>query len=237
MPRALAIVHQNDAGAGVFHDEALARGWELDAWLLPSGEPPPADTLGYDAVISFGGAMHADQDSEHPWLQTEKELLRRLLDSGVPTMGVCLGSQLLAESAGAKAERSPRPEIGWLDVEVTPEGLADPVIGGLPPIFEAFQWHSYRSPLPPGAVRLAESPLALQAYRIGDRAWGIQFHAEVTEVDAVSWAVNYAVDEDAVQIGVDPDTLSAQTLGRIGEWNRLGRGLCGRFLETALERA
>ena len=73
----------------------------------------------------------------------------------------------------------------------------------------------------------------MQAYRIGERAWGLQFHAEVSEVDAVSWAVNYAVDEDAVKIGVDPETLSAQILERIGEWNKLGRGLCGRFLAEA----
>ena len=56
---------------------------------------------------------------------------------------------------------------------------------------------------------------------------------EVTEVDAVSWAVNYAVDEDAVAMGIDSDTLSSQILERIGEWNALGRGLCGRFLAEA----
>ncbi len=116
-------------------------------------------------------------------------------------------------------------------MSLTPEGASDPVIGRARAGFEAFQWHSYRSPLPPGAVELASSPLALQAYRIGDRTWGIQFHAEVSEVDAVSWAINYAVDPDAVRIGVDPDVLSAQILERIGEWNQLGRGLCGRFLQ------
>jgi GMP synthase-like glutamine amidotransferase len=73
----------------------------------------------------------------------------------------------------------------------------------------------------------------MQAYRIGNSAWGIQFHAEVTEVDAVSWAVNYAVDEDAVEMGIDSDALSAQILERIGEWNRLGRELSGRFLAEA----
>jgi GMP synthase (glutamine-hydrolysing) len=233
MPRALAIVQQPDAGPGVFRDEALSRGWDVDSWLIAQGGAPPADPLSYDAVLSFGGAMHADQEREHPWLRDEKELLARLVDAGVPTMGVCLGSQLLAEAAGARAERAPRPEIGWYGVELTPEGSRDPVFGVLDPGFEAFQWHSYRSPLPPGAVELATSPLAMQAYRIGDSAWGIQFHAEVTEVDAVSWAVNYAVDEDAVEIGIDPDVLSAQILERIGEWNALGRGLCGRFLAEA----
>ena len=230
--RALAIVHQLDAGPGVFADEARERGWEMQEWLISSG-PPPADPLAYDAVLAFGGAMHTDQETEHPWLRHEKELLAGLLDGGVPVLGVCLGSQLLAEAAGARAERAPQPEIGWFALELTAEGADDPVVGGLSSPFEAFQWHSYRSPLPPGAVELARSPVGVQAYRIGDSAWGVQFHAEVTEVDAVSWAVNYAVDEDAVRIGIDPDALSAQILLRIGEWNRLGRGLCGRFLEQA----
>jgi len=231
--RLLAIIHQDDSGSGVFAEEATARGWDVDSWRISDEDEPPADPLAYDAVASFGGAMHADQEDAYPWLRDEKALLARLLDEGVPLMGVCLGSQLLAEAAGAVAERAPTPEIGWFDVELTPEGRLDPVTGGLEPIFQALQWHSYRSPLPPGAVELASSPVALQAYRLGESAWGIQFHAEVTEVDAVSWAVNFAVDEDAVRIGIDPDALSAEILGRIGAWNQLGRELCGRFLDEA----
>lgn len=181
--------------------------------------------------------MNSDQEVEHPWIRDEKALLAHLLDAGVPTLGVCLGSQLMAEAAGAPALRASEPEIGWFDVEVTPEGARDPVIGCLAPRFEALQWHSYCSPLPPGGVELASSDVALQAYRLGDSAWGIQFHAEVAEVDAVSWAVNYAVDPDAVRIGIDPDRLSAEILERIGEWNQLGRRLCGRFLNQAGLRA
>jgi GMP synthase (glutamine-hydrolysing) len=217
----------------VFRDEAIARGWELDEWLIANGPTPPADPFSYDAVMTFGGAMHADEEAQHPWLRKQKALLARLLDAGVPLMGVCLGSQLLADAVGARAERASEPEIGWFEIEVTVEGARDPVIGPLAPRFEAFQWHSYRSPLPPGAVELATSPVALQAYRIGATAWGIQFHAEVAEVDAVSWAVNYGVDEDAVRIGIDPDELSAEILERIGEWNECGRALCGRFLGVA----
>jgi len=235
--RLLAIIHQDDSGSGVFAEEAAAQGWKVDSWRISATEEPPADPLAYDAVASFGGAMHADQEDSYPWLAAEKALLARLLDGGVPVMGVCLGSQLLAEAAGAAAERAPAPEIGWFDVELTAEGRDDPVTGGLEPVFRAFQWHSYRSPLPPGAVELASSPIALQAYRLGEAAWGIQFHAEVTEVDAVGWAVNYAVDEDAVRIGVDPEALSAQILERIGAWNALGRGLFGRFLDEAKSRA
>jgi GMP synthase (glutamine-hydrolysing) len=231
--RVLAIVHQPDAGPGVFADEVQARGHALDEWLLPGGDPAPADPAGYDAVMTFGGAMHADQEREHPWLAREKELLRALIEARVPLLGVCLGSQLVAEVAGAPAEPAPEPEIGWFDVELTPEGVADPLLAPLAPRFEAFQWHSYRSPLPPSAVALAESPTALQAFRAGERAWGVQFHAEVTPDDAIGWTERYEEDEKAVEIGLDPDEMIASIREQIKAWNEVGRALCGRFLNLA----
>jgi GMP synthase (glutamine-hydrolysing) len=230
--RVLSISHQADAGPGVFADEVRARGHSLDQWMLPNGVPP-ADPHGYDAVMTFGGSMHADQEAEHPWLSDEKVMLRGLIESGTPLLGVCLGSQLVAEAAGGPAEPAPEPEIGWFEVELTPEGVSDPLLAPLAPRFTAFQWHSYRSPLPPGAVALARSPVALQAFRAGRSAWGIQFHAEVTERDAIGWTERFEEDRKAVEIGLDPDELSATIRERIGAWNRLGRDLCARFLDLA----
>jgi hypothetical protein len=86
---------------------------------------------------------------------------------------------------------------------------------------------------PAGAVILARSPVCSQAYRIGDRAWGIQFHAEVTAADAEKWIGEWREDEDAVRIGLDPEALLAETREKIAGWNRFGRKLCGRFLDAA----
>lgn len=231
--RVLAIVHEADAGPGVFAEAILARGDTLDEWLLPAAPEPPGDPAAYDAVMTFGGSMHADQEAAHPWLRPEKELLRELLGAGTPLLGVCLGSQLLAEAAGAAVERSPTPEIGWYRVEVTDEGREDPLTGPLAPSFAAFQWHSYRSPLPPGAIELARSPVGLQAYRLRERAWGIQFHAEVTEADALSWTADYGNDPDAVRVGVDPERMGSSIRARMPAWNDIGRELCTRFLDAA----
>ena len=231
--RLLAIAHQRDAGPGVFAEAAAASGARLDLWWLAESPSPPTDPFGYDAVMTFGGAMHADQEEAHPWLAEEKALLAELLDAGRPLLGVCLGSQLLAEAAGAVARRARRPEIGWHEVVLGAAAAGDPLMAGLPRRFEAFQWHSYEAPLPPGAMALAESPLCLQAYRVGDSAWGIQFHAEVTAADAAAWIRDYQVDEDAVAIGLDPEAFMTETSRRIDAWNELGRGLCGRFLDFA----
>ena len=230
--RALAIVHQADAGPGVFVEEMRSRGVELDSWPIAEAEAPPADPSGYDAVLTFGGAMNVSERAAHPWIDRELELLAGLLDRGTPLLGACLGTQLLAEAAGGSVRRATEPEIGWFEVEVLPEAAGDPVIGPLAPSFEAFQWHSYEAAPPPGAALLARSEACPQAYRIGERAWGIQFHAEVSAADAAKWIGEWREDADAVRIGLDPDALRAETAMRIEAWNRLGRELCGRFLDA-----
>ncbi|HYX77897.1 MAG TPA: type 1 glutamine amidotransferase [Solirubrobacterales bacterium] len=231
--RVLAIVHQRDAGPGVFADAARAGGARLETWSVAEGRSLPENLDAYDAVLTFGGAMHADHEGRHPWLREEKAVLAELLERGVPLLGVCLGAQLMAEAAGAPPRRASQPEIGWYEVRVTEEGAADPLLRPLFPTFEAFQWHSYEFPLPAGASPLARSDACLQAYRIDERAWGIQFHAEVTLEDADAWISDYRSDEDAVRLLLDAEGLRSRTHAAIGAWNELGRGLCERFLAAA----
>jgi GMP synthase (glutamine-hydrolysing) len=228
--RVLSIVHQPDAGPGVFAEA----GAELVEWQPRQGPPPGLD--GWDAAMVFGGSMNVDEEDRHPWLRGEKELLAELLHRRVPTLGVCLGSQLLAEAAGGEARRAERPEIGWYDVELTDEGRDDPVLGGLPDRFCAFQWHSYETPPPPTALPLARSPVCLQGYRLADGpAWGIQFHAEVSEEIVGWWLDDFRADPDAVRIELDPDAVRSETARRIEDWNDLGRSLARRFLAEAAE--
>jgi GMP synthase (glutamine-hydrolysing) len=233
--RALAIVHQRDAGPGVFAEAARSRGVELDSWLVAEQASPPREPGRYDAVLSFGGAMHADHEDRHPWMRPEKDLLAELLERGVPLLGVCLGAQLLAEAAGATARRASEPEIGWYEIEVAAEAAGDPLVGPLTPRFEAFEWHSYEFSLPSGAAPLAHSASCLQACRLADLAWAIQFHAEVTMDDVQAWIDDYRSDEDAVRIGLDPEELRRHSEGAIGRWNEVGRGICERFLAVAAQ--
>jgi GMP synthase-like glutamine amidotransferase len=230
--RVLSIVHQADARTGVFGDVL----GDLVEWMPGSGPPPPLEQFG--AVMVFGGAMNVDQEDVHPWLVTEKDLLRELIRRRTPLLGVCLGSQLLAEAAGATPRRAPRPEIGWHRIELTREGAADPLLAPLAPVAEVFGWHSYESPLPPGATALARSPLCLQAFRLGGGlpAWGLQFHAEVTRKDLWDWLDGWEADPDAVGTGQDPEAIRAESERRIAAQNELGRELAARFLAEA-ERA
>lgn len=226
--KVLSIVHQPDAGAGVFGEAA----GELLKWVPAQGPPPELDGVG--AAMVFGGAMDAWQDQAHPWLGPEKEFLRSLLARRLPVLGVCLGAQLVAEAAGARPQRAARPEIGWERVEVLPDGVSDPLIGPLAPAFEVFEWHSYEAPLPPRAVALARTPVCLQAFRLGDApAWGLQFHAEVTERNLNGWLDGWEGDRDAVDSGLDPEAIRAESHARIAAQGELGRSLAERFLAEA----
>jgi GMP synthase (glutamine-hydrolysing) len=234
--RVLAIVHEDHAGPGVFGEAIRERGDALEEWMLPTVAEPPGDPRGYDAVLVLGGAMNVDQGDEHPWLHAERRLIGEMIERQVPLVGLCLGSQMVAAAAGAVPRRAPRPEIGWHPVELTDAGRDDPLLGPLAPSFEAFQWHSYEFPLPPGAVALARSEVCLQAARIGTAAWAIQFHPEVTEADALHWTADYESDPDAVRIGIDPTALALEIEAKIGAFNELGRGICRRWLDLAAAR-
>jgi GMP synthase (glutamine-hydrolysing) len=235
--RVLAIVHETDAGAGVFGEEIRDRGATLDEWLLPESPEPPADPLGYDAIFVLGGSMNADEGERYEWIGTERGLIGELLERRVPLIGLCLGGQMLAAAAGAVPRRAPRPEIGWHGIEVTEAGREDPLFAPLAPRFESFQWHSYEFPLPPGAVALARSEVCLQAARIGELAWALQFHPEVSEADALRWTENFQTDADAVRIGIDPTALALEIEAKIGAAGALGRELCGRWLDVAAARS
>ena len=222
--RVLAVVHHRNAAAGVFAEPALAAGHELVEWL-PQDEPaPPA--AGFDAAMVFGGSMNVDEEEAHPWLRDEKRFARELIDRGTPVLGICLGSQLVADAAGGVVRRAAEPEIGWYDVTLTAEGEADELLGVLPRSFESFQFHYYEWLLPPGGIALARSALALQAFRLGERpVWGLQFHPEVMEQDLYAWLDDHEV--------VDPEAIRTESAGKIGAWNDAGRALSERFLELS----
>ena len=233
--RALAVVHQRDAGPGVFAEEMRSRGVELEEWELSRrGAGPPREIDAYDAVLTFGGSMHADQEEAHPWLRFERDFLEAMLDDGMPLLAICLGAQLLVQAAGGEVRRATRPEIGWHEVEVTEQGAVDPLLGPLAPRFTALQWHRYEAVPPAGAEPLAESAVCAQAFRLGELTWAIQFHAEVTGADLEGWIDRHDSSTDAAE--TDREAVRAEARERIAGWNRLGRELCGRFIERVRSR-
>ena len=228
--RVLSVTHGPSVPGGVFDEAVDAAGHTLERWQVPDGGMPDPATS-YDAVMVFGGSQHPDQDDRFEWLAREEEFLRDVLAAEVPVFGVCLGAQMLARAAGATVGPASAPEIGWLDISVTPAGAGDPVLGVLRPTAMVFQWHHYTFEVPPGGDELARSAICPQAFRLPQPAWGIQFHAEVTQAMIAAW-----VEEDPDDLPMPAADLRAESEARIEMSNEQGRALAEAFLVVAASR-
>lgn len=227
--RILSVLHPGGGHSGLLREQARRAGHELLELRPADGDGRPANA---DAIVVFGGAMNVVDAGELPWLRAEIAMLRDALEDGTPVLGVCLGSQLLAAAAGAEVTRAARPEIGWFAVERTEAGAADPVLGALPARFTAYQWHSWTFALPDGAVELARSAVCPQAYSLGARAWGVQFHPEVTPDILEAWMADAGSDPDAVA----QDYAAVARIGlaeQLAAWNVIGRELFDGWLRAA----
>lgn len=160
-----------------------------DAVELDMGDTiPPLE--GYDALIVMGGPMDVWQEDAHPWLIPEKAAIRRWVkELERPFLGICLGHQLLAEAVGGRVATSFTPEVGPTPVRFTDAGQADPIFEGFGPGMDTFQWHGAEvTDLPQDAKVLAyNEACAVQAFRYGRRAYGLQYHVELTPDTVPEW--------------------------------------------------
>ncbi len=162
---------------------ALARaGIRADVRRTFAGDPLPSDASGHDGVVVMGGPMSACSDEGFASRRVEVALLRDALGRGVPTLGVCLGAQLLAVAAGARVyPGADGPEVGWSSVDLLATRDEDALLAEFPPRLPVLHWHGDTFDLPPGASHLArDGRYPNQAFRVGSAAWGLQFHLEVT---------------------------------------------------------
>ena len=214
---------------------ARAGGWAIEHWRPNAGEARPS-LDGVDAVVAYGGTMNPDEDARLPWLGDVRAALSEAVERDCAVLGICLGAQLLSQALGAKATRLEQPELGWLQVEVTPAGAEDALLGPLAPSCEVFQWHDYGCDLPAGALPLARSARApQQAYRFGDAVWAVQFHIEVDADSVAHWT---GVGAEIVRArGAEPADLVARARAYEAEYVAIARAFMSRFLTVARSRA
>ena len=231
----LVLQHIACEPPGVYEDVMRERGCSLHRVELDEGEILP-DWREFDAIVAMGGPMSVNDDGELPWLTLEKQVIRDAVRAGRPFWGACLGVQLLAACLGARVFPGQSPEVGILPVTLTDEARADPVFEGLPTEFLTLQWHGDTFDLPEGAVPLARSPAyANQAFRWGERAYGVQFHLEVDPELAREWAEVPAYAEYLDRV-LGPGSLQRliEELGTSsGEMGARGRRMFERWLDRA----
>jgi GMP synthase-like glutamine amidotransferase len=229
----LVLQHIACEPPGVYEDVLRERGHALRRVELDEGEPLP-DWERFDAIVAMGGPMGVYEDEEHAWLTAEKRVIGKAVRSGLPYWGVCLGVQLLAASLGARVYPGATPEVGIMPVVLTNEALADPICCELPRKILTLQWHSDTFDLPEGAVLLASSPSYLnQAFRFGDRAYGVQFHLELSSELAHEWAAvpAYADSLDRVLGPGSLPRLIADLDAHANEMRGHGRRMFERWLD------
>jgi GMP synthase (glutamine-hydrolysing) len=151
-------------------------------------------------IVLLGGSMNVYEDDRYPFLREEDLFIKEALQRGKAMLGICLGAQLIAKALGAKVSKAPAKEIGWYDVSLTEIGSQDPLFSNLPKTFSVFQWHEDTFEIPRGAKLIAtSSPVSHQAFRYGEKAYGLQFHLEVTEGMIGEWVETYGEEFKGLQ--------------------------------------
>jgi GMP synthase-like glutamine amidotransferase len=180
------ITHHGQVGVALHEAGALIdlyRPWRDG--VLP-------DPGSFDALVVFGGEQSALDDLSHPYLPHLAALMAEAAAAGSAVLGICLGAQVLARGLGATNHLGTAKEFGWCEVARLEEATADPVLSALPDRFPIFEWHADTYTLPPGAIHLAQTPVAaVQCYRYGRAGYGMQFHFEASRAVARDWARSF----------------------------------------------
>jgi GMP synthase (glutamine-hydrolysing) len=184
----LIVQHEAAAHPGTLLETFVNAGLTVDVRQLHAGTglPAPAELGDHAALVVLGGSMNVDQARRFPFIAEEQRLLRAALAADVPLLGICLGGQQLAAAIGGTVYQRPEPEVGWLPVEI---GRRDALFSGIASPFCALEWHAQSFTVPAEAEVLAmrDGDSGVQAFRVGRRAWGLQFHAEVDESMLAHW--------------------------------------------------
>jgi GMP synthase-like glutamine amidotransferase len=236
MSTCLVVQHAEPESAFTIADALEAAGVSVDTRRVFEGDALPETATGLDGLVVMGGSMAAYSDEGFPSRKDELILITDAINSGKPTLGVCLGAQLVAVAAGGSAYRgNSGAEIGWFAVTATEEFPEDPLFAGVPRELTVLQWHGDTFDMPPGAgLLMSSSTYTNQAFRIGDVVWGMQFHLEV-DVPALEGFLD-AFASELRDVPNEPDQMrrdAPSAVHALAPWRDL---VFGRFARLVADR-
>ncbi len=207
-PRAVAVRHVSFEDLGSFAEPLKRAGYEISYVDADVADLDWAVTADPELLVVLGGPIGAYEEAEYPFLNTELNILQQRLATGKPTLGICLGAQLIARALGARVYPGPTKEIGWGDIQLTVAGLAGPLrhLDG----HRVLHWHGDTYDLPVGCERLASTAICEnQAFGRGANLLGLQFHPEVLGQNIGRWLIGHAVEIAAA--GISPSSIRQDT--------------------------
>ncbi len=224
--RAVCLQHVPFEDPGAFAKALTKLGVSLESHLVPKdGLPQDAG----DLLIVMGGPMSVNDPD--PWIAEETVFIRSLLLTNKPVIGVCLGSQFMAKALGATVRSGKALEIGMTSVRLTDAGKADPVFGSCPESFDVFEWHGEIFDLPKDCVPLVGSDIApLQAFRYGERAYGLLFHLEMEEGGIDSLCRECA--PDVTKAGLTAQQVKTTAVPQLPQLHQVADRLIGHLLAS-----
>ena len=229
------IKHIDIEGPGTLGDFLRKKNIKFKIIDLGAGEKLPKFAKDVDGVIILGGPMNVYEENKYPFLKEEDRFIKEVIAKEIPFMGICLGSQLLSKAAGASVVKSPVKEVGFFDVELTKEGQRDPLFAGLEDKINIYHWHEDMFNIPDDGKLLATANgCPHQAFKVGQCAYGLQFHVEVTDVSINEWATEYI--KDHVELKIKMEKMMADYQKKKGAFNKTAEQLYSNFLNI-IEKA
>lgn len=225
--RTVVFQHSEIGGPGRLGLTLRDHAHKLDIRRPDKGDPIPPDLDDVDGVISLGGPQNVDEPgSNASWMDRELAFLRAAHDRSLPVIGICLGAQMIAHALGGEVAKMERPEFGFHDVELTPAGQTDAILSGVAWTCPQFQTHGREvARLPPDATLLATNARCkAQAFRVGLRTYGFQYHFE-SDRDGIA-AFAREGKQEFYDAGLAFDEVMKQADAKYDRFGRMADRLC-----------
>ena len=206
----LVLQHAQPEHPGLILDALKGAGAQVETIRTDLAQPAPPSLENYVGLIIMGGPQSVYEEDKFPYLRAEKQLARLAIDNNIPLLGVCLGSQVIADVLGSEVHPGPAPEIGWKPVKRAPEAANNPVLSALPETFTPLHWHGDIYDLPTGATPIASSEMTpIQGFTYNDNVHALLFHLEMTEAQITEMATLFP--EDIRRANLVPNAFLSQT--------------------------